>query len=68
MYLSDEALEAFRAIWEEENPDTRISDEELRDMAVRVLRAVDAVYHAIPVDSTPTEKTTPEGDVRPDTA
>lgn len=49
MRLSDEALAAFRAIWEEEHPGETTSDEELRDMAIRVLRLVDALCHPIPI-------------------
>ena len=68
MHLSDEALAAFRAIWQEENPGRKISDEALRDMAVRVLRAVDAVCRPIPLYSTLAAETTMGGDTRPDAA
>ena len=51
MYLNDEALAEFRAIWEEEHPGETLSDEELHEIAVRVLRAVEAVYLPIPLEA-----------------
>ena len=50
MHLSDEALAGFRNLWEEDHPNETISDEELSEMATRVLRAVDAIYQPIPIE------------------
>lgn len=50
MHLSDEALAEFRALWDEDHTDETLSDAELRDMAIRLLRAVEAVCQTIPTD------------------
>ncbi|MDA1193373.1 MAG: hypothetical protein O3A46_16985 [Candidatus Poribacteria bacterium] len=50
MHLSDDALAEFRVLWEEDHLGEEIFDEELSDIALRVLRAIDAVYRPIPVE------------------
>jgi len=44
MRLSDKDLAEFRALWEGDHPDESVSYDELRQIAIRLLRAVELVY------------------------
>ena len=45
--LTPQALEEFEQIWRRRNPNKDISEEQLRDEALRVLKAVTLTYRPI---------------------
>lgn len=50
MRLSQEALKEFEELYRQDNPNEKITREELLEMATRVLRIVELVYKQIPKD------------------
>lgn len=47
MRLSDEALKEFETLWRQDNPDEEIDKERLREIATRVMHAVELTYKPI---------------------
>lgn len=48
MRLTDEALKEFEALWRQDHPNEEINRERLREIATRVMHAVELTYHPIP--------------------
>jgi len=46
--ITKEELEELRKIWQEEHPGKEISDEQLLEMAQRLLTATEIIYRQIP--------------------
>ena len=50
MRLTDQALKEFEALWQQDHPDHKLTEDQLRAMATRVLLAVEIAGQPIPLD------------------
>lgn len=53
MIITDEALNEFAELWEQDHNGEKLTREELISKATNTLRAIKATYQAIPVEKTP---------------
>ncbi|RYE59393.1 MAG: hypothetical protein EOP48_01050 [Sphingobacteriales bacterium] len=50
MQLPQEALNKLKEIWEEENPEKEISDSELIELGIHLIKMVELFYKPMPVE------------------
>jgi plasmid stabilization system protein ParE len=51
MRLTEEALNDFEQIWRSAHPNATATREQLREMATKLLQAVELIYRPLPQDS-----------------
>ena len=48
MKITEEARKEFESLWRDDHPNQEVTQEQLLEMATRVMRAVESIYRAIP--------------------